>query len=166
MRFWMESKNKENNKKDWLTLFSFWRNFQMSLVDNGNFLWSFQRKRSLFFLKLSATEDSIENVSRNKLRCANFLAGRFTILEGALSARLLFSLVMAPINGATHPPLFLFLSSLFLSAHPQGESFSVFAFTLFSLLTRKGKNLFLYSLSLRSLAERIFFCKLSHSFSG
>ncbi len=134
----------------------------MTLVDDGNFSWSFQKKRSLFFLKLSATEDSIENVSRNKLRCANFLAGRFTILEGALSARLLFSLVMAPINGATHPPLFLSLSSLslrssagriffcifshsFFLAHSQGKkSFSVFSFSpLFS-----RENLFLYFLSL------------------
>ena len=86
----------------------------------------------MFFLKLSATEDSIENVSRNKLRCANFLAGRFTILVGALSTRLLFSMVMAPISGATPPLLFFSFCPL--------------------------------SLSLRSLAERIFFCKLSYSF--
>jgi len=86
----------------------------------------------LFFLKLSATEDSIENVSRNKLRCANFLAGRFTILVGALSTRLLFSMVMAPISGATPPLLFFSFCPL--------------------------------SLSLRSLAERIFFCTFSHSF--
>ena len=86
----------------------------------------------MFFLKLSATEDSIENVSRNKLRCANFLAGRFTILVGALSTRLLFSMVMAPISGATPPLLFFSFCPL--------------------------------SLSLRSLAERIFFCKFSYSF--
>ena len=86
----------------------------------------------MFFLKLSATEDSIENVSRNKLRCANFLAGRFTILVGALSTRLLFSMVMAPISGATPPLLFFSFCPL--------------------------------SLSLRSLAERIFFCTFSHSF--
>ena len=129
----MDRKNKKQQKlKDWLTLFGFSRNFQMSLVDNGNFLWSFQRRRSLFFLKLSATEDSIENVSRNKLRCANFLAGRFTILVGALSTRLLFSMVMAPISGATPPLLFFSFCPL--------------------------------SLSLRSLAERIFFCTFSHSF--
>ncbi len=198
MCFWMDRKNKKQQKlKDWLTLFSYLRNFQVSLVDDGNFSWSFQRKRSLFFLKLSATEDSIENVSRNKLRCANCLAGRFTILEGALSARLLFSLVMAPINGATHPPLFLFLSSLslrssagriffcifshsFFLAHSQGKkSFSVFSFSplfsrenlflyflslFFPCSLAREKNLFLHSLSLRSLAERIFFCKFSHSF--
>lgn len=129
----MDRKNKKQQKlKDWLTLFGFLRNFQMSLVDNGNFLWSFQRRRSLFFLKLSATEDSIENVSRNKLRCANFLAGRFTILVGALSTRLLFSMVMAPISGATPPLLFFSFCPL--------------------------------SLSLRSLAGRIFFCIFSHSF--
>jgi len=44
----------------------------MSLVENENVLRNFQKKRSLFFLKLSTTEDSIDNVSRNKLWYANF----------------------------------------------------------------------------------------------
>jgi hypothetical protein len=62
----MDSKNKKQQKlKDGLTLFDFFEKF-------SNVLRSFQKKRSLFFLKLSATEDSIENVSRNKLWCANF----------------------------------------------------------------------------------------------
>ena len=119
----------------------------------------------MFFLKLSATEDSIENVSRNKLRCANFLAGRFTILVGALSTRLLFSMVMAPISGAT-PPL-LFFSFCLLSLSLRSLAGRIFFCTFshsFFLAHSQGKNLFLHFLSLRSLAERILFCIFSHSF--
>jgi len=119
----------------------------------------------LFFLKLSATEDSIENVSRNKLRCANFLAGRFTILVGALSTRLLFSMVMAPISGATPPLLFFSFCPLSLSLRSLAERifFCTFSHSFF-LAHSQGKNLFLHFLSLRSLAERILFCIFSHSF--
>ena len=119
----------------------------------------------MFFLKLSATEDSIENVSRNKLRCANFLAGRFTILVGALSTRLLFSMVMAPISGATPPLLFFSFCPLSLSLRSLAERifFCTFSHSFF-LAHSQGKNLFLHFLSLRSLAEGIFFCIFSHSF--
>jgi len=150
----MDRKNKKQQKlKDWLTLFGFLRNFQMSLVDNGNFLWSFQRRRSLFFLKLSATEDSIENVSRNKLRCANFLAGRFTIFflhflslffPCALARVKSFSaLSFSPLLSREN--LFLhFLSLFFPCALARVKSFSALSFS--PLLSRE--NLFLHFLSL------------------
>jgi hypothetical protein len=76
------------------------------------------------------------------------LAGRFTILVGALSTRLLFSMVMAPISGATPPLLFFSLSS----------------FSFSPLLSRE--NLFLHFLSLFfpcALAREKSFSALSFS---
>ncbi len=102
-------------------------------------------KRSLFFLKLSATEDSIENISRNKLQLCQFLVGRFTILFRGCPVRKVADL---PNDG-----------SKYWSPHPP-FSLSVFSLTLFSLLTRK-ENIFLFFLSLSFpclLANKIFFC--------